>query len=163
MKEITANIVNDFINRLERASKSELRNDLFDRNNRPQMEAITFDELFDNFGPGIDMNFFPSENKGACYEVAMFVSFHKPVFGLKFKKDQMIALDDVLKKLAQQVLGTCYPNNRKIILLTDKVDTEVFEPWLGNLRAIKRMGMEIEIIYLRSDGSTEVVNKLVGL
>jgi hypothetical protein len=43
------------------------------------------------------------------------------------------------------------------------VDTEVFEPWLGNLRAIKRMGMEIEIVYLRSDGSTEFVNKLVGL
>lgn len=32
------------------------------------------------------MNFFPSENKGECFEVAMFVSFHKPIFGLKFKK-----------------------------------------------------------------------------
>lgn len=163
MKEITANIVNDFINRLIKESKSELRNDLFDKNNRPQMESITFDELFDNFGGGIDMNFFPSENKGACCEVAMFVSFHKPIFGLKFKKDQMIALDDVLKKLVQQVLGTCYPKNHKIILLTDKVDTEVFEPWLGNLQAMRRMNMEIEIIYLRSNGSTEVVNKLVGL
>jgi hypothetical protein len=157
------NIVNDFINRLKRASKSELRNEFIDRNNRPQMEAITFDELFENFGGGIEMNFFPSENKGACCEVAMFVSFYKPIFGLKFKRDQMISLDDVLKKLVQQVLGTCYPKNQKIILLTDKVDTEVFEPWLGNLEAIKRMGMEIEIIYLRSDGSTEVVNKLVGL
>jgi hypothetical protein len=163
MKEITEKIVKDFINRLNRASKSELRNEFIDKNNRPQMESITFDELFDNFGRGIDMNFFPSENKGACCEVAMFVSFHKPIFGLKFKKDIMISLDDVLKKLVQQVLGTCYPKNQKIILLTDKVDTEVFEPWLGNLRAIKRMGMEIEIIYLRSDGSTEVVNKLVGL
>jgi hypothetical protein len=157
------NIVNDFINMLKRGSNSDFRNEFLDRNNRPQMESITFDEFFDNFGRGIDMNFFPSENKGACCEVAMFVSFHKPIFGLKFKKDQMIALDDVLKKLVQQVLGTCYPKNQKIILLTDKVDTEVFEPWVGNLRAIKRMGMEIEIIYLRSDGSTEVVNKLVGL
>ena len=163
MKEITEKIVKDLIIRLNRASQSELRNEFIDKNNRPQMESITFDELFDNFSRGIDMNFFPSENKGACCEVAMFVSFHKPIFGLKFKKDHMISLDDVLKKLVQQVLGTCYPKNQKIILLTDKVDTEVFEPWLGNLRAIKRMGMEIEIIYLRSDGSTEVVNKLVGL
>jgi hypothetical protein len=31
----------------------------------------------------------------------------------------MISLDDVLKKLVQQVLGTCYPKNQKIILLTD--------------------------------------------
>ena len=127
------------------------------------MESITFDELFDNFGRGINMNFFPSENKGACCEVAMFVSFHKSVFGLKFKKDQMIPLDDILKKLVQQVLGTCYPNNQKILLLTDKVDTEVFEPWLGNLRAIKRMGMELEIVYLKSNGSTENINRLVGL
>jgi hypothetical protein len=157
------NIVNDFINRLKRASKSELRNDLFDRNNRPQMEAITFDELFDNFGGGNDMNFFPSENKGACCEIAMFVSFHKPIFGLKFKKDQMIALDDVLKKLVQQVLGTCYPKNQKIILLTDKVDTEILEPWLGNLQAIQRMGMEIQIFYLNSNGIPKSANEIVGL
>lgn len=157
------NVVDNFINMLKRWSNSDFRSEMIDRNNRPQMESITFDELFDNFGSGIDMNFFPSENKGVCCEVAMFVSFHKPTFGLKFKKDQMISLDDVLKKLVQQVLGTCYPTNQKILLLTDKVDTEVFEPWLGNLRAIKRMGMELEIVYLRSNGSTENINRLVGL
>lgn len=163
MNQILEKIVKDFIDKLYRASKSELRNEFIDRNNRSQMETITFDELFDNFGRGIDMNFFPSENKGACREVAMFVSFHKPAFGAKFKKDQMIPLDDVLKKLVQQVLGTCYPTNQKILLLTDKVDTEVLEPWLGNLKAIKRMGMELEIVYLRSDGSHRNVNSLFGL
>jgi hypothetical protein len=157
------NIVNDFINMLIRGSNSDFRSELIDRNNRPQMESITFDELFDNFGGGIDMNFFPSENKGGCYEVAMFVSFHKPAFGLKFKKDKMISLDDVLKKLVQQVVGTCYPTNKKIILLTDKVDTEIFEPWIGNLQAIKRMGMTIEIYYLKSNGMVEPANKFVGL
>jgi hypothetical protein len=50
----------------------------------------------------------------------------------KFNKDKMIALDDLLKKLVQQDLESCYPKNRKIILLTDKVDTEVIEPWLEN-------------------------------
>lgn len=157
------NIVNDFINMLKRWSNSDFRSEMIDRNNRPQMESITFDELFDNFGSGIDMNFFPSENKGACREVAMFVSFHKPAFGVKFKKDQMIPLDDVLRKLVQQVLGTCYPQNKKIILLTDKVDTEIFEPWLGNLKAIERMGMEIQIFYLNSDGMPKSANEIVGL
>lgn len=163
MNEILEKILRDFISKLNRASKFELRNELIDRNNRVQMETITFDELFDNFGRGIDMNFFPSENKGPCREVAMFVSFHKPVFGVKFKKDQMIPLDDVLKKLVQQVLGTCYPTNQKILLLTDKLDTEVLEPWLGNLKAIKRMGMELEIVYLRNDGTHRNVNSLFGL
>ena len=109
------------------------------------------------------MNFYPSENKGSCCEIAMFVSFHKQIFELKFKNNQMISLNDVLKKLVQQVLGTCYPKNQKIILLTDKVDTEIFEPWLGNLFAIKRMGMEIQVVFLRGDGSTENVNKLLGV
>lgn len=163
MNEILEKIVRDFISKLYRASKSELRNELIDRNNRVQMETITFDELFDNFGRGIDMNFFPSDRPGGCYEVAMFVSINKPVFGLKFKKDQMISLDDVLKKLVQQVLGTCYPTNQKILMLTDNIETEVFEPWLGNLRAIKRMGMELEIVYLRSDGTHRNVNSLLGL
>ena len=157
------NIVNDFINMLKRWSNSDFRSEMIDRNNRPQMESITFDELFDNFGSGIDMNFFPSENKGACREIAMFVSFHKPAFGVKSKKDQMIPLDDVLRKLVQQVLGTCYPQNKKIILLTDKVDTEIFEPWLGNLKAIERMGMEIQIFYLNSDGIPKSANEIVGL
>jgi hypothetical protein len=33
----------------------------------------------------------------------------------------------------------------------------------GNLRAIKQMGMEIQIVYLRSDGSRQNINSLVGL
>ena len=163
MNVILEKILNDFIDKLYRASKSELRNEFIDRNNRTQMETITFDELFDNFGGGVDMNFFPSDNPSGCFEVAMFVSFHKPAFGVKFKKDQMIPLDDVMKKLVQQVLGSCYPTNQKILLLTDKLDTEVLEPWLGNLKAIKRMGMELEIVYLRNDGTHRNVNSLFGL
>ena len=163
MNEILEKILKDFISKLYRASKSELRNEFIDRNNRAQMETITFDELFDNFGRGIDMNFFPSDIPSGCFEVAMFVSFHKPAFGVKFKKDQMIPLDDVLKKLVQQVLGSCYPTNKTILLLTDNIETDLFEPWLGNLRAIKRMGMELEIVYLRSDGTYRNVNSLFGL
>jgi hypothetical protein len=156
-------VISEFLSILRNEKELDLRNDIFDRNNRPQLEAVTFDELFQNAKVRHNMNFFPSDNPSGCFEVAMFVSFHKPIFGLKFKKDQMIPLDDVMKKLVQQVLGTCYPTNQKILLLTDKVDTEIFEPWIGNLRAMKRMGMELEIVYLRSNGSTENINRLVGL
>jgi hypothetical protein len=156
-------ILKEFLSILRNEKELDLRNDILDRKIRPQVEAVTFDDLLQDANIKHNMNFFPSDKPSRCYDVAMFVSFHKSVFGLKFKKDQMIPLDDVLKKLVQQVLGNCYPTNQKILLLTDKVDTEVFEPWLGNLRAIKRMGMELEIVYLRSNGSTENVNRLVGL
>jgi len=156
-------ILAEFLSILKNAIKQEFRNEFLDRNNKPQIEAVTFDELLQNVHVRHNINFFPSDLTVGCYEVAMFVSFHKSVFGLKFKKDQMVSLDEVIKKLVQQVLGTCYPINKKILLLTDKVDTEVFEPWLGNLKAIKRMGMEIEVVYLRSNGTTENINSLVGL
>jgi hypothetical protein len=158
-------IVNDFLNMLLEASDINSDRDHLDWDRiRFNDEITSFDNLFDQInGNGPRMNFFPSNKKGGCHEIAMFVSFHKQFKNLKFKKDQMVSLDEVIKKLVQQVLGTCYPTNRKIILLTDKVDTEVFEPWLGNLQAIKTMGMEIEIVYLRSNGSTEFVNPLVGL
>lgn len=157
------NILSEFLSILNNERNQELRNDLIDRNNKQQIESVTFDELLNNARLRHNMNFFPSDYLGGCYNVAMFVSFHKPIFGLKFKKDQMVPLDDVLKKLVQQVLGTCYPTNQKILLLTDNIETDMFEPWLGNLRAIKQMGMEIQIVYLRSDGSRQNINSLVGL
>jgi hypothetical protein len=157
------NILSEFLSIIKSDRKREFRNEFLDRNNKPQIEAITFDELLENAHVRNNMNFYPSETKGPCCEIAMFVSFHKSVFDIKLKKDQMVSLDEVLKKLVQQVLGTCYPKNQKILLLTDKVDTEVFEPWLGNLKAIKRMGMEIVVVYLRSDGTTENINSLVGI
>lgn len=157
------NILSEFLSILKNERNQEFRNEFLDRNNKPQIEAVTFDELLQDAHVRHNMNFFPSDRPGGCYEVAMFVSINKPVFGLKFKKDQMIPLDDVLKKLVQQVLGTCYPTNQKILMLTDNIETEVFEPWLANLNAIKRMGMEIQIIYLRSDGSRKNINSLVGL
>ncbi len=157
------NVLSEFLSIINNERNHKNRNEFLDRNNKPEIEAVTFDKLLQNAHVRHNMNFFPSENKGACHEVAMFVSFHKPIFGLKFKKDQMIALDDVLKKLVQQVLGTCYPTNQKIILLTDNIETNLFEPWLGNLSAIQRMGMELQIIYLRGDGSHRNVNSLFGL
>jgi hypothetical protein len=157
------NIINNFLNLLKNGANSGLRNEFLDRNNKIQSEAITFDDLFENSGSGDSMNFFPSDRKGACHNVAMFVSFHKPIFDIKFKRDQMISLDVLLKKVVQQVLGTCYPINKKIVLITDKVDTEVFEPWIGNLKAMKKMGLEIEVVYLKSNGDYELINTLLAI
>jgi hypothetical protein len=157
------NLINNFLKLLKNGTSRELRNEFLDRNYKIQSEAITFDDLFENSGSGDSMNFFPSDRKGACHDVAMFVSLHKPIFDIKFKRDQMISLDVVLKKVVQQVLGTCYPINKKIVLITDKVDTEIFEPWIGNLKAMKRMGLEIEVVYLKSNGDYESINTLLGI
>jgi hypothetical protein len=157
------NIVDNFINMLQINNSDRFRDELRSENKKPKKILTSFDELFIKNGSNMDMNFFPSENKGSCCEIAMFVSLNTPVFGLKLKKDQMIPIDEVIKTLVQQVLGTCYPINKKIILLTDKVDTDIFDPWIGNLRTIKKMGNEIEIFYLHKDGTTKIVNDLIRL
>jgi hypothetical protein len=155
------NIIFDFINMLRRGAISEFDDNYLSGNK--SKKTFSFDELFENNGSNSSMNFFPSDKKGNCHEIAMFVSFHKPIFKVNLRRNQMVSLDEVLKKLVQQVLGTCYPKNKKIILLTDKIDTDVFEPWIGNLKAIKKMGMELEVVYLRRDGSTDNINQLIGL
>ena len=159
IEKIVGNFINMLINECYSSNDSE------NIDSRYKNEITSFDDLFNQIdGRGSGMNFFPSNNsKYGCCEVAMFVSFHKQFMNSKFKKDQLIELDEVIKKLVQQVLGTCYPQNRKIILLTDKVDTDVFHPWLGTLKALKKMQIEIGIYYLRSDGSKELINTLVGI
>jgi len=155
-------VIENFIELLK-MSRYMNSSEMLDDFNNTRIKNITFDEIFEKFGNGDKMNFFPSENKGSCCEIAMFVSFHKPIFDLKFKTNQMVSLDDVLKKLVQQVLGTCYPTNQKIILITDKIDTDIFEPWLGNLKAVKKLGMEIDIVYIKSSGDYKMINDLLGL
>ncbi len=153
MKDLTLNLLNV----LRRFGQRDLLMDF--RENT----TFSFDEMLEGMGTSTNMNLFPSDSKGSCYEIAMFFSCHKPIFGTKLKRSQMVGLDEVLKKLVQQVLGTCYPKNKKIILCTDKIDTEVFDAWIGNLRVIKSMGFQIEIVYLRSDGSEEFINSLIGI
>ncbi len=120
-------------------------------------------EFYSSGGEGGNINFYPSSVKGGCYEVAMFVSISKPPNGLNLKEGNCIPLDLVLKKMVQQVLGSCEGINQEILLITDEIDTKAAREWEGNLKAIKRRCASFDIFYLLPDGDYKNVNDLFGV
>ena len=77
------NILSEFLSILKNERNIESRTELLDRNNKQQIESVTFDELLNNARLRHNMNFFPSDYPGGCYEVAMFVSLQSNnVWGL---------------------------------------------------------------------------------
>lgn len=120
-------------------------------------------EIFNSVNGDSNINFFPSPIKGGCYETAVFVSLSKAPNGKELKEDSLISLDVVLKKMVQQVLGTCDGINQEIILITDEINTTISKEWEGNLKAIKRRCSSLDIFYLFPDGEYKNVNDFFGV
>lgn len=131
------NIIFDFISMLRRGVISEFDGNYLSGN---KSKTFSFDELFESTGRNSSMNFFPSDKKGGCYEIAMFVSFHKPIFKVNLKRNQMVSLDEVLKKLVQQVFGKCYLRNDLL-----KTNSERMQDLLNR---IKKSFKEVVIVKL---------------
>ena len=126
-------------------------------------KSIELYEIFDSSDSGGSINFFPSPIKGSCHETGMFVSFSKSPKGIKLHKNSIVSLDKVLKKMVQQVLGTCYGINQEITLITDQINTNVSREWEANLRTIQSSCKSLNIYYLLPDGKHKNVNDLFGL
>lgn len=111
-------------------------------------EIKTLSELFGIFGGNESFNLIPSEGKSRCCEIAIFISLTKSIPGLKLKQDQFIPLEIILPKVIQQVQGTCSGINKIVNILCDEINTNSFEPWIDNLRTIKKQSKEFSIYYI---------------
>lgn len=132
--------------------------DLFD-----SISSAELYEIFDTVNDTGTINFFPSPIKGGCYETAVFVSLSKSPDNKELKDDSLVSLDVVLKKMVQQVLGTCDGINQEIILITDEINTVLSKEWEGNLKAIKRRCKSLDIYYIFPDGEYKNVNDFFGV
>lgn len=126
-------------------------------------KSKTFSELFKNYDGHGAINLFPSENKGFCHRTAIFFSFSKMPKNSSLKRNQLIPLAKILPIIIQQVLGSCLGKNKEVILVTDTIDTKVFEPWLSNLKRINEMCDSFEIIYVRPNGSNCSIKEVLGI
>jgi hypothetical protein len=126
-------------------------------------KSKTFSELFKNYDGHGAINLFPSDNKGFCHRTAIFFSFSKLPKNSSLKRNQLIPLAKMLPIIIQQVLGKCLGKNKEIILITDTIDTKVFEPWLSNLKRINETCDSFEIIYVRPDGSNCSIKEVLGI
>lgn len=143
---------------------SKLTNENIDSPNHfLRQKTITFKEVMENLDLENNINLFPSDIKGGCYETAMFISFRKPPFNFKMPKNNLVPIDRVLKEIVKQVLGSCFGVNQEIILITDDINNSKSEEWFANLKTIQKVCKSINIFYVFDNGNYENVNRFFGL
>ena len=91
----------------------------------------TFEEILDyilerrynkhNESPnGDSFNFFPSDEKGKCTELAYFVSISDKKVSLK--ANQKIKFDVMMQNFIRHCQGSCMKTVKRVIIITDKYD-----------------------------------------
>ena len=117
-------------------------------------EFKSFDEIldyllerrFDDFSKrdnGNSFNFFPSDEKGRCTELAYFVSISDKKVSLK--ANQKIKFDVMMQNFIRHCQGSCMKTVKHVIIITDKYDNEVINFWKSNIENIKDNGVKIEL------------------
>ena len=117
-------------------------------------EFKSFDEIldyllerrFDDFSKrdnGNSFNFFPSDEKGRCTELAYFVSISDKKVSLK--ANQKIKFDVMMQNFIRLCQGSCMKTVKHVIIITDKYDNEVINFWKSNIENIKDNGVKIEL------------------
>jgi hypothetical protein len=122
-------------------SKS-LSGQLNDRiNNRDQkdLSAILWDMTM--YLP--EFNFYPSEEKSKCCEVAFFTSLVGKRWNLD--KKQRLSLDEMFKILIRHCQGSCANITKYVAIIADNWDDDVVEFWRSNLNQLKNHGVTIEL------------------
>lgn len=88
-------------------------------------------------------NFFPSDEKGRCTELAYFVSISDKKVSLK--ANQKIKFDVMMQNFIRHCQGLCMKTVKHVIIITDKYDNEVINFWKSNIENIKNNGVKIEL------------------
>lgn len=106
------------------------------------------------------INLFPCEKKGTCHEVAMFVCVKKETIGANSATENHVSFKNVLKKMVQQVLGSCYRKNKHVYFFTDQIDTNAIAEWKDNFRVMTQVCESVKVVYFTKEGEYHNVNNL---
>lgn len=108
-------------------------------------------------------NFFPSDKKGSCHELAVFVCVKKETIGQNSATTNHVSFKNVLKKMVQQVLGSCYKKNKHVYFFTDQIDTNAIAEWKDNFKVMMKVCETVNVIYFTKKGDYHNVNNLFGI
>jgi len=112
---------------------------------------------------GKKINFYPSNTKGKCQSVAVFVSIKQSTLEFDSDPGNHRDFETVIKKMVQQVLGSCFDKNKEVILITDEINTNVIDQWKPNFKAMELICNSIKIIFINSTGQTYNANHFFGI
>ena len=101
---------------------------------------------------GRPINFYPSEHKGACCDLAVFVSITGKKY-TKYKKKGTTSsynFSDVLEAFCKHMQGDCVGITHQSVIITDSWNPDVWEQYRSRIKAVMKGRNEVEI-YLITD------------
>ena len=112
-----------------------------------------------------DINFYPGEPGYGCKKTAVFMSLTKnPPRGKWLKTKDKVNLEKMIPKVIQHMQGGCIDKTQKMLLITDNMNTDLINPWRGNLKNIQsRDGKEVVILFVDPEGELHDMGMACGL
>lgn len=154
----------DFFESLRRSNPSRLHRDhdlerfstLFTDSIADSIIGTALTEVFEGRQDVSDEphNLYPSDVKGECKDLAVFVALDSKAIGLKRK--HAVSFREVIPVIVQHVQGHC-PKTRGVLLLTSTWNQDEIEPWLNNIRQFQ---LERFDIFLRIGDRWTVIDGL---
>ena len=111
------------------------------------------------------INFYPGKPGGDCAKTAVFMSITKtPPRAEWLKTKDKINLEKMMPKVIQHMQGGCIDKTQKMLLITDNMNTDLINPWRGNLKNIQsRDGKEVVILFVDQEGELHDMGMACGL
>lgn len=86
-------------------------------------------------GPG-NVNFYPSDYKGGCYDKAFFVSLKGKRWNIHSR--QRLKFDDMFQSIIAHCQGSCPGQTREVYIICDNWEDDVVDMWKRNIETIQR-------------------------
>tara|TARA_B110000902_G_C13791934_1_gene392444 strand:+ start:14 stop:487 length:474 start_codon:yes stop_codon:yes gene_type:complete len=112
---------------------------------------------------GQKINFYPSNTKGKCQSIAVFISIKQSTLDFNSDPSNHKDFESVIKKMVQQVLGSCFDKNKEVIFITDEINTNVIEQWKPNFKAMRQICDSIQIVFIDGSGQNYNANHFFGI
>ena len=111
------------------------------------------------------INFYPGDPGADCAKTAVFMSITKtPPRAEWLKPKDKVNLQKMIPKVIQHMQGGCIDKTQKMLLITDNMNTDLINPWRGNLKNIQsRDGKEVVILFVDPKGELHDMGMACGL
>lgn len=90
-----------------------------------------------------EFNFYPSQFKGNCCEVAFFTSLIGNRWNIN--QDDKITFEKMYHFLINHCQGTCSTKTQYAVIVTDNWDDDIANFWQPNIELIKSKGVIVEV------------------
>ena len=87
-----------------------------------------------------------------------------PPRGKWLKTKDKVNLEKMIPKVIQHMQGSCIDKTQKMLLITDNMNTDLINPWRGNLKNIQSIdGKEVVILFVDPKGELHDMGMACGL